>query len=1036
MGDCKRNATISFMESSSSAIAMAKRRKIVVSSSNQQLRRQSSSSTTNDELGLGTTENSSPKMLNNGVVISAATGGTCSMFSTDWPSPPPSNCFSNETSSDQVVNDRSLRLVDLQVDGVKSFETTDSIPMNINRNKFSRETTPSSELCGESAEEAEALALAVNIRRRTPSGITPPRNEIEEFFAIAEKTEQKRFTEKYNFDVVKDTPLDGRYQWGRTEMGIRHYLLWRIGFYPERAMSSAFVILNELVEELRIKPCPLVFSAFSGGTKASMYKVFQIIEGISEGQLYPGEYRLVRNCISGNIFDSGPVDFTSDLGTRYALHPTIQRMPGSSKLASWVVKGIASGLDALYLTRFESQRTEYWQALYSSVNLGAPFLILGSEKDDLAPCHIICNFTQRLQELGGDVKFVKMKGSCHIGHYKYYPIQYRAAVSDLLEKATLVFSQKMRQLEDERIYMEGTHDEISQLICDLQKAAVNSNQSLRRVARGPADHFYLPSSSEYQNGKESEPLQDEGKEKPVHLPAPPSINAHSVLGRLLFDACVPKNVEGWDIKFCGSLNRQPFASAPSERDNGQKTPLKFRTNLLTLQRIEDKSHQHNTLFPFKMPVANVTKSDRTPCLKGYKEDDGVTESAVFHRWLDRLVCYKNPMKTENNKRKKVNVESLYNDPKAASSPTMQRAYEVQATLAPEFPSMVKLMLHSHVSVGFWLGLPKKFCDMYLPKEDTMMVLEDESGQVCDAKYLALKVGLSAGWRGFSIAHNLVEGDVVVFHLVTPIKFKVYIIRTNCPDEVDGALGLLQLEGHLKQMTGNIIACEKETESLKPDDVLECPHNNTQKTTSGTSEQSDKDTEVLGPEALDGIRLSDESAVSFDQVKHLDDFNILVNGLIINSELPKYLLAKYYELCCSQKAFLHENILEGLNCKLVAGVISETINIADAIRASKISSSVNDFTTWEKTLKAFEGLGMNVEFLCYRLEQLVSLASKSKRYEKVKVEHKDAKEELRNLEAKMLVVKDRLSNLETEFEAVGVNFQDLQLMFKEVATAPW
>lgn len=332
-------------------------------------------------------------------------------------------------------------------------------------------------------------------------------------------------------------------------------------FYPERALSSAFVVLNELVEELRIRPCPIVFAAFSGGTKASMYKVFQIIEGISEGQLYPGEYRLVRNCISGNIFDSSPVDFTSDLGTRYALHPTIKKMPGSSKLASWVAKGIASGLDALYLTRFESQRTEYWQALYSAVNLGAPFLILGSEKDDLAPCHIICNFTRRLQELGGDVKFLKLKGSPHLGHFKHYPIQYRAAVTDLLEKATTVFSQKMRQLEDERICMEGTHDEISDLICDLQKAAVNSNQSLRRVAVGPGDHFYLPSSAEYQNAKESEPLQDERKEKPINLPSPPSINAHSVLGRLLFDACVPKNVEGWDIKFCGSLNGQPFASA-------------------------------------------------------------------------------------------------------------------------------------------------------------------------------------------------------------------------------------------------------------------------------------------------------------------------------------------------------------------------------------------------------------------------------------------------------------------------------------------
>ncbi|XP_024028956.1 uncharacterized protein LOC112093851 [Morus notabilis] len=332
-------------------------------------------------------------------------------------------------------------------------------------------------------------------------------------------------------------------------------------FYPERAMSSAFVVLNELVEELRVKPCPVVFAAFSGGTKASMYKVFQIIEGISESQLYPGEYRLVRNCISGNIFDSSPVDFTSDLGTRYALHPTILKVPGSSKLVSWVAKGIASGLDALYLTRFESQRTEYWQALHSSVNFGAPFLILGSEKDDLAPYHIICNFTQRLQELGGDVKLVKLKGSPHIGHYEHYPIQYRAAVTDLLERAALVFSQKMQQLEDERTCMESTNDEISALICDLQKAAVNSNQSLRRVAVGPSDHFYLPSSAEHQTGRDSEPSQDELKDKPVHLPSPPSINAHSVLGELLFDACVPKNVEGWDIKFCGSLNGQPFASA-------------------------------------------------------------------------------------------------------------------------------------------------------------------------------------------------------------------------------------------------------------------------------------------------------------------------------------------------------------------------------------------------------------------------------------------------------------------------------------------
>jgi hypothetical protein len=42
------------------------------------------------------------------------------------------------------------------------------------------------------------------------------------------------------------------------------------------------------------------------------------------------------------------------------------------------------------------------------------------------------------------------------------------------------------------------------------------------------------------------------------------------------------------------------------------------------------------------------------------------------------------------------------------------------------------------------------------------------------KYLWVKVGLSAGWRGFSIAHKLLVGDIVIFHLVKPSKFKVVI----------------------------------------------------------------------------------------------------------------------------------------------------------------------------------------------------------------------------------------------------------------------
>ena len=47
------------------------------------------------------------------------------------------------------------------------------------------------------------------------------------------------------------------------------------------------------------------------------------------------------------------------------------------------------------------------------------------------------------------------------------------------------------------------------------------------------------------------------------------------------------------------------------------------------------------------------------------------------------------------------------------------------------------------------------------------------------KYLVEKIGLSGGWRGFSIAHKLLEGDVCVFHLVKPSKFKVTVWAVLC-----------------------------------------------------------------------------------------------------------------------------------------------------------------------------------------------------------------------------------------------------------------
>ncbi|KAL8540344.1 hypothetical protein ACS0TY_001812 [Phlomoides rotata] len=344
-------------------------------------------------------------------------------------------------------------------------------------------------------------------------------------------------------------------------------------FFPERATSLAFAVLDELLKELKGGLCPVVLATFAGGSKACMYKILQIIEGCSEVELNMEDSRLIRSCISGQIYDSDPIEFTTDLGARFALHPSILKMPGTSKLISLFAKGFTSSLDALFLTRFGSQRSEYWQTLYSSVGLGAPFLVLCSENDEVAPFSTVCTFVKHLLDLGGNVKFVK-RTSVHLGDYKHQSTKTRAAISELLEQAVSVFSEKIQKL-GENSHTGDMHDDISDLIHNLQNAAVVSNQSFRRVAVSPNDHFFLPNSSEYQNRREFETLQKEQKERSPHRSSP-RMCTNTVLGQIMFDACVPKNVEGWDIKFSGTLNGEPFASV---RRRSPFSGIKHRSRL-------------------------------------------------------------------------------------------------------------------------------------------------------------------------------------------------------------------------------------------------------------------------------------------------------------------------------------------------------------------------------------------------------------------------------------------------------------------------
>ncbi|XP_047340506.1 cyclin-dependent kinase inhibitor 7-like [Impatiens glandulifera] len=80
----------------------------------------------------------------------------------------------------------------------------------INGDGFIREirisTPPLSEIMDSSSSQ-KSRKSALNLRTQ------PTAAEIDEFFSVAEKEDRTRFINKYNFDVVKDIPLAGKYEW-------------------------------------------------------------------------------------------------------------------------------------------------------------------------------------------------------------------------------------------------------------------------------------------------------------------------------------------------------------------------------------------------------------------------------------------------------------------------------------------------------------------------------------------------------------------------------------------------------------------------------------------------------------------------------------------------------------------------------------------------------------------------------------------------------------------------------------------------------
>ncbi|XP_074590886.1 uncharacterized protein LOC141846746 [Curcuma longa] len=124
--------------------------------------------------------------------------------------PPPSrnsldSAFGSATA--EKVASRSSSNASSDVDG--------EILESSNRNDIDSARRARREATHSSAARPEAGDLESTARMTTTTSArtTPTNAEIEEFFSAAERDQALRFADKYNYDVINDVPLNGRFRW-------------------------------------------------------------------------------------------------------------------------------------------------------------------------------------------------------------------------------------------------------------------------------------------------------------------------------------------------------------------------------------------------------------------------------------------------------------------------------------------------------------------------------------------------------------------------------------------------------------------------------------------------------------------------------------------------------------------------------------------------------------------------------------------------------------------------------------------------------
>ncbi|XP_021714288.1 B3 domain-containing protein Os01g0234100-like [Chenopodium quinoa] len=352
------------------------------------------------------------------------------------------------------------------------------------------------------------------------------------------------------------------------------------------------------------------------------------------------------------------------------------------------------------------------------------------------------------------------------------------------------------------------------------------------------------------------------------------------------------------------------------------------------------------------------------------------------------------------------------------------------------PVTVKWLVKSYTS-GSSLPLPTTFCRALLPLEDAIMTLETEIGVQYEIKYLAQHSILSGGWRKFAM-HMKLEAGMLLFSTYEATKFKVYIIRKNA-NEVRLPVHILELLSHAERS----VSSKEDSKHL-------------------IVYRRRKENQIAGNYSCKSARLNSRNAegsmllndrILFSNIKSFEEFKAAIHELIQNHELPHYAIQEYYQLCCSQNAFLHADLFRGINTgvynqiivRAIRNIIFDTVNLANILSTCKLSTFLQKYESMDKALKTFEVLGMNVSFLRARLHHLKNLAVSSEgaadriQYEVACHERGRAKGEVRKLElilAKLQALKpnpfeDKHREGNSWLEDVKVEISNLQDLIAEL-----